>query len=101
MRGSGATRVRQAIEASSFATAERFAPVRGRIRDDHDMDDEHQDFEKGERVALMRVAPLTGDIQIIEAVVLGMVDEYQVVVRFAGGSDLTLPVGDVTRMPPK
>lgn len=65
------------------------------------MDDEPQTFEEGDRVALMRVAPLTGDIQIIEATVLGMVDDYQVVVRFGGGSDLTLPVGDVTRMPPR
>jgi hypothetical protein len=65
------------------------------------MNDTPQDFEEGDRVALMRVAPLTGDIQIIEATVVGMVDEYQVVVRFPGGTDLTLPVGDVTRMPPK
>ena len=49
----------------------------------------------------MRMAPITGDIQIIEAKVLGMVDEYQVVVRFPGGTDLTLPVGEVTRMPPR
>ncbi len=65
------------------------------------MDDQLQTYEEGDRVALMRVAPLTGDIQIIEATVVGMVDDYQVVVRFPGGSDLTLPVGDVTRMPPR
>lgn len=65
------------------------------------MNDAPQDFEEGDRVALMRVAPLTGDIQIVEATVVGMVDEYQVVVRFPGGTDLTLPVGEVTRMPPK
>jgi hypothetical protein len=65
------------------------------------MDDAPQIFEEGDRVALMRLAPLTGDIQIIEATVLGMVDEYQVVVRFPGGSDLTLPVDEVTRMPPR
>jgi hypothetical protein len=47
------------------------------------------------------MAPITGDIQIIEATVVGMVDEYQVVVRFPGGTDLTLPVGEVTRMPPR
>jgi hypothetical protein len=63
------------------------------------MTDEPQSFEKGERVALMRLAPVTGDIQIIEATVVGMVDEYQVVVHFPGGTDLTLPVGEVTRMP--
>jgi hypothetical protein len=65
------------------------------------MSDEPQSFEQGERVALMRMAPMTGDIQIIEARVVGMVDEYQVVVRFPGGTDLTLPVGEVTRMPPR
>ncbi len=65
------------------------------------MTDEPQSFEQGDRVALMRMAPITGDIQIIEATVVGMVDEYQVVVRFPGGTDLTLPVGDVTRMPPR
>lgn len=66
-----------------------------------DMDDALQSFEQGDRVALMRLAPLTGDIQIIEVIVVGMVDDYQVVVRLPGGSDLTLPVGEVTRMPPK
>jgi len=65
------------------------------------MTDETSTFEKGDRVALMRMAPVTGDIQIIEATVVGMVDDYQVVVRFPGGSDLTLAVGEVTRMPPK
>lgn len=65
------------------------------------MSKEPQSFEQGDRVALMRSAPITGDIQIIEAVVVGMVDEYQVVVRFPGGTELTLPVGDVTRMPPR
>lgn len=65
------------------------------------MNDAPRDFEKGDRVALMRVAPLTGDIQIIEATVVGMVDDYQVVVRFPGGKDLTLPIGEVTRMPPR
>ena len=65
------------------------------------MTDEPQSFEEGDRVALMRVAPATGDIQIIEARVVGMVDDYQVVVRFPGGTDLTLPVGEVTRMPPR
>ena len=65
------------------------------------MSDELPSFEAGDRVAIMRMAPITGDIQIIEAKVVGMVDEYQVVVRFPGGTDLTLPVGDVTRMPPR
>ena len=66
-----------------------------------DMDDAQQSFEQGDRVALMRMAPVTGDIQIIEATVVGMVDDYQVVIRFPGGTDLTLPVGELTRMPPR
>ncbi len=66
-----------------------------------DTPDDPQSFEEGDRVALMRIAPITGDIQIIEATVVGMVDEYQVVVRFAGGTDLTLAVGELTRMPPR
>jgi len=65
------------------------------------MTEEPPTYEQGDRVALMRTAPITGDIQIIEATVLGMVDEYQVVVRFPGGTELTLPVGEVTRMPPR
>ena len=65
------------------------------------MTDEPPSYEQGDRVALMRTAPITGDIQIIEAIVLGMVDQYQVVVRFPGGTELTLPVGEVTRMPPR
>ena len=65
------------------------------------MSDGPQSFDEGDRVAIMRMAPVTGDIQIIEAGVVGMVDEYQVVVRFPGGTDLTLPVGEVTRMPPR
>ncbi|MGH2840305.1 MAG: hypothetical protein ACRDKY_05715 [Solirubrobacteraceae bacterium] len=56
-------------------------------------------FEEGDRVAWMRVAPLSGDIQIIPATVVGMVDEYQVVIRFGGGDEFTLPVDEVTRMP--
>ena len=66
-----------------------------------DMDDGTQSFEEGDRVALMRMAPSTGDIQIIEATVVGMVDDYQVVVRFPSGSELTLAVAEVTRMPPR
>ena len=63
--------------------------------------DEPQSFEQGERVALMRTAPITGDIQIIEARLVGMVEDFQVVVRFPGGTDLTLPVGEVTQMAPR
>ncbi|HVF80262.1 MAG TPA: hypothetical protein VNA28_18360 [Solirubrobacteraceae bacterium] len=64
--------------------------------------DEPQSFEKGDRVAVMRLAPLTGDIQIVEATVLGMIDEYQAVIRFAGNEkEFSWPVGDLTRMPPR
>jgi hypothetical protein len=65
------------------------------------MNEEAPTYEQGDRVAIMRSAPITGDIQIIEATVLGMVDDYQVVVRFPGGTELTLPVGELTRMPPR
>ncbi len=57
------------------------------------------EYEEGDRVAWMRVAPLSGDIQITPATVVGMVDEYQVVIRFGGGDQFTIPVGDVTPMP--
>jgi len=57
------------------------------------------EYEQGDRVAWMRVAPLTGDIQIVPATVVGMVDEYQVVIRFGSGEQFTIPVGDVTPMP--
>lgn len=46
------------------------------------MSDGPQSFGAGDRVALMRMAPASGDIQIIEARVVGMVDDHQVVVRF-------------------
>ena len=57
------------------------------------------DYEEGDRVAWMRVAPLSGDIQIIPATVVGVVDEYQVVIRFGSGDEFTLPAGDLTPMP--
>lgn len=64
--------------------------------------DEPQSFEEGDRVAVMRLAPLTGEIQIVEATVVGMIDEYQAVIRFAGNErDFSWPVGDLTRMPPR
>jgi hypothetical protein len=43
---------------------------------------------------------LTGDIQIIPATVLGMIDEYQVMLRFGGGEELAYPIADLTPMPP-
>jgi hypothetical protein len=65
-----------------------------------EMSDELLSFEEGDRVAVMRLAPLTGDIQIVEATVVGMIDEYQAVIKFAGGDkEIAWPVGDLTRMP--
>jgi hypothetical protein len=49
----------------------------------------------------MRMAPLTGEIQIVEARVLGMLDDYRALIGFSGGADLAWPVGDLTRMPPR
>jgi hypothetical protein len=67
-----------------------------------DMSDELQTFEEGDRVAVMRLAPLTGEIQIVEATVLGMIDDYQAVIRFPGNDkEFSWPVGDLTRMPPR
>lgn len=64
--------------------------------------EEPQTFEEGDRVAVMRLAPLTGEIQIVEATVLGMIDDYQAVIRFPGNDkEFSWPVGDLTRMPPK
>jgi len=57
------------------------------------------EYEEGDRVAWMRVAPLSGDIQIIPATVVGVVDEYQVVIRFGGGDEFTLPADELTPMP--
>jgi hypothetical protein len=63
--------------------------------------DEPQSFEEGDRVAVMRLAPLTGEIQIVEATVVGMIDDYQAVIRFPGNDrEFNWPVGDLTRMPP-
>jgi hypothetical protein len=49
----------------------------------------------------MRMARLTEEIQIVEAAVLGMLDDYRALIRFSGGADLAWPVGDLTRMPPR
>jgi|AntDryMetagUQ255_1029468.scaffolds.fasta_scaffold00292_2 hypothetical protein len=56
-------------------------------------------YEEGDRVAVLRVHGLTGDIQIIPATVLGVIDEYQVMLRFAGGEEMAYPIGDLTSMP--
>jgi hypothetical protein len=56
-------------------------------------------YEEGDRVAVLRMHGLTGEIQIIPATVLGVIDEYQVMLRFAGGEDLAWPVSDLTPMP--
>ena len=66
------------------------------------MDEETPTYEAGDRVAVMRLAPVTGDIQIVEAIVVGMIDDYQAVIRFPGNDrEFNWPVGDLTRMPPK
>jgi len=56
-------------------------------------------YEEGDRVAVLRMHGLTGDIQIIPATVVGVIDEYQVVVRFAGGEEISYPIADLTPMP--
>jgi hypothetical protein len=56
-------------------------------------------YEQGDRVAVLRVHGLTGEIQIIPATVLGVIDEYQVMLRFTGGEELAYPISDLTPMP--
>ena len=58
-------------------------------------------YEEGDRVAVLRMHGLTGEIQIIEASVLGVIDDYQVMLRFAGGEEMAYPVADLTSMPSK
>lgn len=59
------------------------------------------DFDEGDRVAFLRHNAASDEIQIMEGVVVGMVDEYQAVVRFGAGQEITWPVADLTRMPPR
>ena len=56
-------------------------------------------YEQGDRVAVLRMHGLTGDIQIIEATVAGVIDDYQVMLRFDSGEELAYPVSDLTPMP--
>jgi hypothetical protein len=56
-------------------------------------------YEQGDRVAILRMHGLTGEIQIIPAIILGVIDEYQVMLRFAGGEELAYPISDLTSMP--
>jgi hypothetical protein len=56
-------------------------------------------YEQGDRVALLRMHGLTGEIQIIPAIVVGVIDEYQVVIKFAGGEERAHPISDLTPMP--
>jgi hypothetical protein len=56
-------------------------------------------YEQGDRVAVLRMHGLTGEIQIIPATVIGVIDDYQVVLRFAGGEERPHPVSDLTPLP--
>jgi hypothetical protein len=56
-------------------------------------------YEQGDRVALLRMHGLTGEIQIIPATVLGVIDEYQVMLRFSGGEERAHPISDLTALP--
>lgn len=56
-------------------------------------------YEQGDRVAVLRMHGLTGEIQIIPATVVGVIDEYQVVIRFGSGEELSYPITDLTPMP--
>lgn len=50
---------------------------------------------------MIGVAPQIGEVQIVEATVLGMLDDYRVLICFSGGADVAWPVGDLTRMAPR
>ena len=56
-------------------------------------------YEEGDRVAVLRMHGLTGEIQIIPATILGVIDEYQVMLQFDGGEEMAYPVSDLTPMP--
>jgi hypothetical protein len=56
-------------------------------------------YEQGDRVALVRMHGLTGEIQIIPATVVGVIDDYQVVLKFGSGEERTHPISDLTPMP--
>ena len=49
----------------------------------------------------MRMASLTGRIQIVEGSVLGMLEDYRALICFSGGADLAWPVGELRRMAPR
>ena len=56
-------------------------------------------YEQGDRVAIVRMHGLTGEIQIIPATVVGVIDDYQVVLKFGSGEERTHPISDLTPMP--
>jgi hypothetical protein len=56
-------------------------------------------YEEGDKVAVLRMHGLTGEIQIIPATIVGVIDEYQVVLKFAGGEEMSYPIADLTSMP--
>jgi hypothetical protein len=63
--------------------------------------EDYPSYEQGDRVAVLRMHGLTGEIQIIPATVIGVIDDYQVVLRFAGGEERSHPISDITPMPKK
>lgn len=63
------------------------------------MAEDYPSYEEGDRVAVLRMHGLTGEIQIIPATVLGVIDDYQVMLRFAGGEERPHPVSDLTPLP--
>jgi hypothetical protein len=56
-------------------------------------------YQEGDRVAVLRMHGLTGDIQIIPATIIGVIDDYQVVLKFDGGEEMSYPISDLTSMP--
>lgn len=56
-------------------------------------------YEEGDRRRGCCARGLTGKIQIMEATVLGVIDDYPVTLGFRGGEEMTDPVCDLTPMP--
>jgi hypothetical protein len=61
--------------------------------------EDYPTYEEGDRVAVLRMHGLTGEIQIIPATILGVIDDYQVMLRFSGGEERAHPISDLTPLP--
>lgn len=56
-------------------------------------------YEAGDRVAVLRMDDETGEIEIIEAIVVTVIERRQAILRFPSGETFGYPVSVLTRMP--